>query len=120
MYGGGSANVGLEYVSHLCARSPAVSFFGLAALVLVGSYHFTWGWAKWLGVTPDYVRETGAEGQLIRKRRWYLVNGVAAAIAGVWLAGGLGVIGTGGAAEGWLGKEYDALIGRIPILAKMF
>jgi len=120
MYGGGSANVGLEYVSHLCARSPAVSFVGLSALVLAGAFHVTWGWAKWLAVSPDYVKATGAEGQLLRKKRWYLLNGTAAMIAVVWLAGGLGVIGRGGAAEGWLAKEYDTLLGRIPLLAKIF
>jgi hypothetical protein len=120
MYGTGSANVGLEYVSHLCARSPAVSFAGLTALVVVGVFHVTWGWSKWLGLTPEYVKETGGEGVIVRKRRWYVINGVAAVVAVVWLSGGCGVVGRGGAAEGWLGREYDALIERIPLIAKIF
>jgi len=49
-----------------------------------------------------------------KKRRWYTINGVASFVVVVWLAGGLGVIGRGGAADGWLAGVYDALYRKIP------
>ena len=91
---------------------------GLGLLVGVGVWHGVWGWSKWMGWNPEGVRGFGEEGRRARKRRVWVLNGVAAAIAGVWMAGGLGVVGTAGAASGWLGKEYDGLLQRIPILAK--
>jgi len=68
---------------------------------------------------PECIREIGDEGRRMRKRRVWLLNGVAAAIAGVWMAGGLGVVGMAGPTEGWLGKEYDGLLQRVPLLAKL-
>ncbi|GME42004.1 hypothetical protein GTA08_BOTSDO06050 [Neofusicoccum parvum] len=111
---GSSAGIGLEYVSHAFARHPAASFSGFTALVGVTVWHAVWGWAKWLGLTPAGVVRGGVEGQLSRKRRWYGVNAVAAAIAGLWLWGGVGVVGQGGAATGWVAKDYDALFKSIP------
>jgi len=32
------------------------------------------------------------------------------------MAGGLGVVGRGGRAEGWVGKGYDVIYSRIPLL----
>jgi hypothetical protein len=110
--------VGLEYVSHGFAKHPIISFTGFTALVGVGSWHIVWGWAKWLGLQPAQVTQTGAEGQLRRKRRSYILNGVAFAVAGLWLAGGLGVVGRGGEATGWLAKEYDELYKRIPFVGQ--
>jgi hypothetical protein len=118
LYEGGSANVGLEFVSHGFARHPAVAFTGYTALVAAGSWHTVWGWAKWLGLTPASVVQGGPEGQMRRKRRFYVLNAVAALVAGLWLAGGLGVIGRGGASEGWLGKEYDSLYSKIPFVGQ--
>jgi hypothetical protein len=117
-YEGGSANVGLEYVSHGFAKHPVISFAGFTALVSVGSWHIVWGWAKWLGLSPAQVTQGGYEGQMQRKRRFYVVNGIAALVAGLWLAGGLGVVGRGGEATGWLAKEYDELYGRIPLVGQ--
>jgi hypothetical protein len=71
-----------------------------------------------MGWNPESVREVGEEGRRVRKRRVWILNGVATVIAGVWMAGGLGVVGMAGPAEGWLGKEYDGLLQRIPLLAK--
>lgn len=115
---GGNANIGLEYVSHGFAKHPLLSFAWFVPLIGVMSWHVTWGWAKWLGWNPAQVTEGGQEGQIKRKRRWWAVNGVSAVIATVWMAGGLGVIGRGGGALGWLGKEYDMLFSRIPIIGK--
>lgn len=113
---GGSSDVGLAYVSHGFAKHPAVSFAGFSALVVVGVWHTTWGWAKWLRLNPSSVTIGGAEGQLMRKRRWYLINAASAVIAGIWLLGGLGVVGRGGRVEGWVGREYDAILSRIPLI----
>jgi len=116
MWEGGSANVGLEYVSHGFAKHPIISFVGFTALVTVGSWHFVSGWAKWLNLLPTQLTKWSSDIQLRRKRRFYLVNGVAAAVAGLWLAGGLGVVGRGGESTGWLAKEYDFLYSKIPIV----
>lgn len=74
------------------------------------------GWAKWLNLTPASVTVGGAEGQMLRKRRWYIVNAVSALAAGLWMAGSLGVVGRGGRVEGWIGKEYDELYKTIPLI----
>jgi hypothetical protein len=116
LYEGGSANVGLEYVSHGFAKHPIISLTGFTALVLVGSWHMVNGWAKWMGWTPQQVTSWSGDVQVIRKRRFYLVNGAAAAVAGLWLAGGLGVVGRGGEATGWLAKEYNFLYSKIPLV----
>lgn len=115
-YEGGSSSINLAYVSHGFAKHPVVSFVGFGALVTVSVWHVVWGWAKWLNLAPTQVTQGGAEGQLRRKRRWYLVNAVSAVVSALWLAGGLGVIGRGGAVGGWVGKEYDELYRHIPLI----
>ena len=115
---GGSSNINLSYVSHAFAKHPIVSFAGFAALISVTVFHTTWGWAKWLGFTPDQTTTMGAERQLVKKRRWYIINGVAAAMTALWMAGGFGVIGRAGEAGGWVGRQYDQMYQRIPIIGK--
>ena len=115
---GGSSSVNLSFVSHAFAKFPALSFTGFTALVTVGVWHSVWGWAKWLNLTPQQVTHGGDEGRLQRKKRWYLINAVSAAVAGLWLAGGLGVVGRGGLVGGWVGREYDELYRSIPIVGK--
>ncbi|KAK5118111.1 hypothetical protein LTR62_004158 [Meristemomyces frigidus] len=115
---GGQSNVNLSYVSHAFARHPVVSYAGFTALIGVGVAHMTWGWAKWLGLTPDQSSAVNGEREVVRKRRWYLINGVAALVAGVWMAGGFGVIGRGGAARGWVGDLYDQMYRSIPVVGR--
>jgi len=115
---GGSSSINLGYVSHAFAKYPAMSFVGFASLITVGVLHTTWGWAKWLGLTPELVTQGGEEGRLSRKKRWYLINAASAVIAGLWTAGGLGVVGRGGKAGGWVGREYDELYRSIPLIGK--
>ncbi|KAI9781255.1 MAG: hypothetical protein M1816_002438 [Peltula sp. TS41687] len=105
---GGNESIGLAYVAHGFARFPALSFVAYVGLVGAASVHFVWGWARWLG-GPS--REDGA---WRRKWRWYGLNVLSAGLAGLWLAGGLGVVGRGGAVEGWVGRGYDELFRRIP------
>lgn len=116
LYEGGSANVGLEYVAHGFARHPAISAVGFTALVAVGAWHMVTGWARWMSWLPSQVSAWSGDIQLVRKRRAYLVNGAAAALVAIWLAGGLGVVGRGGEATGWLAKEYDFLYSKIPLV----
>ncbi|KAF2226365.1 hypothetical protein BDZ85DRAFT_256040 [Elsinoe ampelina] len=115
---GGSSTINLSYVSHAFAQHPAVSFAGFVALISVGVAHMTWGMSKWLGVAPTQIVVWGQEGRLEKKRRWWIVNGVAAAIAGLWMAGGLGVVGRGGQVGGWVGREYEELYKSIPIIGR--
>jgi hypothetical protein len=117
-YEGSSANSGLGYVAHGFARLPLLSFVGYTALVSVAAFHFTWGWAKWLSLTPAQTLQSDEEIELTKKRRWYSISGVAGCLALVWLGGGLGVVGRGGAAEGWVAGVYDGLLRRIPLVGK--
>jgi len=123
---GGSSGVGLQYVAHGFAKDPWVANAGFAVLVGAGSAHFVWGWAKWMGWTPDYgyseERSSWGDEERERKknRRWWEINGVVALVAGIWIAGGLGVVGRGGAMGGWMGRAYDELYRRIPIIGRRY
>ena len=113
---GGSSNINLSYVSHAFARHPIISYVGFIALITVGVSHITWGWAKWLNLTPDHVSGMGPEGKMIRKRRRNVINGLSALIAGLWMAGGFGIIGRAGAAPGYVGRMYDQMYRKIPLI----
>ena len=113
---GGSSNINLSYVSHAFATHPAISFAGFAALISIGCFHITWGWAKWMGYTPNQTTSMGGERELAKKRRWYTINGIAAVITALWMAGGFGVIGRGGKAAGWVARNYDEMYRTIPII----
>ncbi|KAI4626198.1 uncharacterized protein J4E87_004698 [Alternaria ethzedia] len=115
---GDSSLINLQYISHGFALHPAVSFTGFTALVGVGVWHFVWGAAKWLGFAPSQVKHTEENRALIRKRRWYTINGISAALTALWLAGGLGVVGRDGKMVGWVGKEYDELYKYLPIVGR--
>lgn len=110
---GDSSLINLSYISHGFSLHPLVSFAGFTALVGVGAWHITWGWAKWLGLSPTQVNPTESQRHLIRKRRWYSINAISALVAGLWLAGGLGIIGRDGATGGWIGREFDELYSKI-------
>lgn len=101
--------MGLEFVSHGFAKHPLVSWMGYVALVGIGAGHFVWGVARWTGWMP-----VGSDKKA--RRRWWTVNGIAAGVAALWMAGGLGVVGRGGLADGWVGKGYDALYAKIPFV----
>lgn len=115
---GGSSGIGLEYVSHGFGVAPKLSAVVYGSLVAVVGMHVVWGWAKWLGWTPDQVGEEDGDGVLARKRRWWVINGIGTLVAGLWMAGGLGVVGRGGKVGGWVGKGYDELYRRIPVLGR--
>jgi hypothetical protein len=115
---GDNSLINLSYISHGFALHPFVSFAGFTALISVGAWHAVWGWARWLGLAPNQVTDTDARRHLIKKRRWYCANAISAVVAGLWLAGGLGVVGRGGTTPGWIGKEYDELYKTVPLLGR--
>jgi len=115
IYEGGSSSVGLGYVSHGFAKHPILAWTGYAALVGIGVGHIVWGWAKWLNWTPVGSGNFASNGKQ-GKRRWWTINGISFAVTALWMAGGLGVVGRGGKADGWIGKGYDELFAKIPLL----
>lgn len=115
---GDNSLISLNYISHGFALHPFVSFAGFTALVGVGAWHIVWGWARWLGLTPTHARDTDSKRHLVKKRRWYGINAVSAALAGLWLAGGLGIVGRTGKMGGWVGREFDELYNTMPLIGR--
>ena len=101
--------MGLGFVSHGFAKHPFIAWTGYTALIAVAAGHFVWGAARWNGWLPVGSGQKAS-------RRWWLLNGISAALAGIWMAGGLGVVGRGGVSDGWVGKGYDALYAKVPLL----
>jgi hypothetical protein len=117
---GDGANIGLGYVSHGFARHGLVAWIAYGTLIAVGCGHMVWGASKWLGVAPTTpsLKSLGsnAEDNKTKKRRrraWLGIHGIAVALAGLWAAGGLGVVARGGLTDGWVGKLYDNLYAKI-------
>ena len=111
IYEGGSSSVGLGFVSHGFAEHPVLSWAWYGAMVGVATGHFVWGMAKWMGwIVGGRVNEKKA------KERWWTIQGAWAALAVTWMAGGLGVVGRGGLAEGWVGRGYDSLYAKVPLV----
>ncbi|KAH7139478.1 hypothetical protein B0J11DRAFT_422820 [Dendryphion nanum] len=115
---GDSSLINLSYISHGFASHPFVSFSGFTVLAGVGAWHFVWGAAKWLGLTPNQVAYSDSSRDLIKKRRWYSINALSAFVAGIWLAGGLAVVGRDGKTDGWIGREFDELYKTIPLIGR--
>lgn len=114
---GGSSGVGLGYVAHGFAKHPALSWATYVALISVGSMHVVWGWGRYLGLTPEKATgsDVSARGRS-KKRRWYGVNAIALGLMSLWIVGGLGVVARAGKAVSWVGRGYDELYRRIPVL----
>ena len=60
----------------------------------------------------------GTERALEKKRRWYVINGIAAAVTALWMAGSFGVVAKAGPAAGWIAKQYDEMYRRIPVAGR--
>jgi hypothetical protein len=93
-----------------------------AALVGVGAWHFTGGWAWWLGwkgVSGSEKLGKNRDDINQGKRRRWIINGLSALGMVVWLAGGLGIIGRGGSGSGWEGKNWDMIYSRVPLLGRV-
>lgn len=117
--GGGGAEIGLGFVSHIFAKKSALAAPAYLMLLITGVGHMVWGGAKFWGKSPRQVAQTGPEGQNRKKKRWYLINATWAVVGLTWFAG-LGVVVRGGEAAGWVGKQYDALLRGMPGLGRVF
>ncbi|PBP20202.1 N2,N2-dimethylguanosine tRNA methyltransferase [Diplocarpon rosae] len=109
VYEGGSSSVGLGFVSHGFAKHPVAAWIGYAGLVGVGTGHFVWGIVRWNGWVP-----VGSDKKA--KRRWWTINAISSLVTALWMAGGLGVVGRGGLTEDWIGKGYDTLYAKVPLV----
>jgi len=105
---GSSSGVGLGFVSHGFAKNPLVAWAGYTVMLCLAAGHMTWGWAKWLNLTPA--------GTDSNRRRWWQLNASSMLFAASWMAGGFGVVARAGKASGWMGKDYDMLYDQIPFL----
>lgn len=132
---GGSSGVGLGYVAHGFSRSPIVWNIYYTLFVAVGVWHIVGGWAAWMGwrvttarkerghkhhgLRGGYLGYMESEEQLKRRRRmWWVVNGIAAFGASVWLAGALGIVGRGGPGSAWEAKNWDHLYRSVPVIGE--
>lgn len=115
---GGSSGVGLRYFAHGIAKHPILTNIGYAGMLCVASFHFVTGGAKWLKLSREYITDGGDYGARRRRNRDWMVYGVAAVMAGAWIAGGLGVIGRGGSGEGWEARNWDRIYKAVPILGR--
>ena len=111
---GGSSSVGLSYVAHGFAKHPLVANAGYAVFVSLAAGHVIWGWARWMG----WVVPKQGMGDLQKRRtvRKWIINAVAASVAALWMAGGLGVVGRGGTGRGWQAKEWNGLYRSVPLI----
>ena len=131
MVEGGSSGVGLGYVAHGVARSPV--FWNVFYLVFVTAsvWHFVGGWATWMGWRVTTARkERNSKGSLEgllgypenqdrakrQRKMWWVVNGVAAAGAALWLAGALGIVGRAGEGAGWEAQGWNEMYSKVPVI----
>ncbi|KIX02659.1 uncharacterized protein Z518_08601 [Rhinocladiella mackenziei CBS 650.93] len=117
---GNSAGVGLRYFAHGIAHTPVIANAGYAVFVSIASWHFVTGAAKFLRVSREYITEPGQTGAVKRKWRARMINALAATVAAVWVAGGLGVVGRAGKGVGWEASSWDKIYKTVPLLGKMF
>ena len=99
----------MGFVSYGFANHPVVAWAGYVSLIGVAAGHFVWGVARWNGWMPVGNSKKA-------KRTWWTINGISAGLAALWMAGGLGVVARGGKAGGWVGKGYESLYAKIPLL----
>lgn len=130
---GGSSGVGLGYVAHGIARRPV--FWNIFYVVIASAsvWHFVGGWATWMGWRVTTARkQRRSKGSLEeslghpvnqdtvkrQRKRWWVVNGVAAAGAAFWLAGALGIVGRGGEGTGWEAQGWNDLYRQVPVIGE--
>jgi len=130
---GGSSGVGLGYASHGITRNPIFWNAFYVLFVAAGVWHFAGGWATWIGwrVTTSWTQKSrggGPQGGYMdpkvvsreevekRRKRWWIVHGIAALGTATWLAGGLGIVGRGGRGSGWESKNWDDIYRNVPVI----
>jgi hypothetical protein len=117
---GSSAGVGLRYFAHGVAHDPIIANAFYTVFVSVASYHFVSGAAKYLKLSSEYVTEGGQSGAMRRKWTRRAVNGIAATVAALWIAGGLGVVGRAGKGVGWEASNWDKIYAAMPLVGRFF
>lgn len=117
---GSSAGVGLRYFAHGVAHDPWITNIGYTIFVSVASWHFVTGAAKFLKLSKEYITEGGQSGQLRKKWRGRIINGIATLSAAIWVAGGLGVIGRSGKGTGWEANNWDKIYKAVPLVGRTF
>ncbi|OCT51001.1 hypothetical protein CLCR_08880 [Cladophialophora carrionii] len=117
---GSSASVGLRYFAHGISAHPALGLAAHALLICTASYHFVSGAARFMRLSSEYVVGGGEDGRVKRKWRGRIINGVAALMAGIWIAGGLGVVGTSGPGVGWEASHWNAIYKEVPLVGRLF
>ncbi|KAJ5110715.1 hypothetical protein N7532_001250 [Penicillium argentinense] len=133
MVEGGSSGVGLGYVAHGIARSPVFWNIFYVLFVTASVWHFVGGWTTWMGWRVTTARkERSSKGSLEgylgypenqdrakRQRKiWWVVNGMAAMGAALWLAGALGIVGRAGEGAGWEAQGWNEMYRQVPAIGK--
>lgn len=115
---GGSSSVGLKYFAYGVSRHSVLLNLGYAAMLCVASWHFVTGASKFLKLAPEYIVGAGEDGRKSRRRRGWLINGIAAIMAGVWIGGGLGVVARAGSSiqQNWETKHWDQIYKAVPLI----
>ncbi|KAJ5152821.1 uncharacterized protein N7482_009299 [Penicillium canariense] len=128
---GGSSGVGLGYVAHGIARSPVFWNIFYLLFVTASVWHFVGGWATWMGWRVTTARkERSAKGSLEgylghaenqdrakrQRKMWWMVNGIAAVGAALWLAGALGIVGRAGEGSGWEAQGWNEMYSQVPVI----
>lgn len=115
---GGSSGVGLRYFAHLFAKRPIIANSGYVAFLAIGVWHIVGGAAKWFQVSPEYIVEGGDYGQRKKRKRRWIINATTIGVYLLWVAGGLGVVGRGGAGTGWEAINWDKIYASVPLVGK--
>lgn len=51
-----------------------------------------------------------------QRKMWWMVNGVAAVGAALWLAGALGIVGRAGSGSGWEAQGWNEMYSQVPVI----
>lgn len=116
---GDSSSVGLRFFSYGISRHPWLANAGYAFMISVASFHFVGGAAKYLKLSREYITEGGDYGAREKNKRGLLINLASGLMAGIWIVGGLGVIGRGVGAvtpSAWEIKNWDEVYKNVPVV----
>ncbi|KAJ5468712.1 hypothetical protein N7475_006464 [Penicillium sp. IBT 31633x] len=114
-------------------EAPVPVFWNVFYLFFVTAsvWHFVGGWATWMGwrvttARKDHSQKGSLGGYLgfseqkskRQRKMWWVVNGVAAAGAALWLAGALGIVGRAGEGAGWEAKGWNEMYSQVPFIGQ--